>query len=61
MTDDEKVNGGAPTENEPGGSGGKSERTESGRTVVQDARMTARAIEQGWIPAARWDTHKPKR
>ena len=32
-----------------GGSGGMSERTESGRTAIQDQRETARAIKRGWL------------
>ena len=32
-----------------GRSEGKSERTESGRTEIQDQRMMARAIKQGWL------------
>lgn len=60
MDDSRKVNDDNDGTTGTGGTGGKSERGESGRTSIQDARMTARAIEQGWIPAARWDTHKPK-
>ena len=37
-----------------------SERTESGRSEIQDARMVARAIENGWINPPRWETQKPK-
>lgn len=47
-----------PTENE-GGSGGRSMRTESGRTEIQDGRMTATAIRRGWL-GRRWRTREPK-
>lgn len=37
---------------------GKSERTESGRTEIQDARMIKRAIVGNWPNArSRWPTH----
>lgn len=38
----------------------KSERTESGMTEIQDARLVARAITRGWIKPGdkRWPTNK---
>lgn len=39
-----------------GGSGGKTVRTESGRTILQDQRLTMSAIRQGWIKGTRWPT-----
>lgn len=46
-------------DNEPetlGGSGGKTERGESGRTELQDSRMLAMAIRRGWLKGQRWAT-----
>jgi len=42
------------------GSGGRNARAESGLTETRDARLTARAIEKGWIRSDRWATHAPK-
>lgn len=42
------------------GSGGRNARADSGLSEIRDARLTAHAIEQGWIPGLRWDTRKPK-
>ena len=39
---------------------GKSERTESGRTEIQDARMLKKAIRLGWISGDRFPTHVAK-
>ncbi len=39
---------------------GKSERTESGRTEIQDARLLKKAIRQGWISGDRFPTHVAK-
>lgn len=39
---------------------GKSERTESGRTEIQDARMLKMAIRKGWISGDRFPTHVAK-
>ena len=39
-----------------GGSGGKSERTESGRTELQDQRLTMLAVQRGWLKGTRWPT-----
>lgn len=41
---------------ETGGSGGKTERTESGRTELQDSRMVQMAIRRGWLKGQRWPT-----
>lgn len=60
MSERAEVNDAKAAENEAGGSGGRNARAESGLSEIRDARMTARAIEQGWIGASRWDTHKPK-
>lgn len=46
-------------DNEPetlGGSGGRTERTESGRTHLQDARLERMAIRRGWLKGQRWAT-----
>lgn len=39
-----------------GGSGGRTDRTESGRTELQDSRLTAMAIRRGWLKGQRWAT-----
>lgn len=38
------------------GAGGE-ERAESGLTVIHDARMTERAVREGWLKGP-WDTHQ---
>lgn len=38
---------------------GKSERTQSGRTEIQDARLIRRAVREGWL-RGRWETTTPK-
>ncbi len=39
---------------------GKSERTESGRTEIQDARLLKKAIRMGWVGGDRFPTHVAK-
>lgn len=39
---------------------GKSDRTESGRTEIQDARLLKAAIRKGWIGGDRFPTHVAK-
>ena len=41
--------------------GHKTERTESGRTQIQDARMLKRAIREGWISGDRFPTRVPRK
>ena len=39
---------------------GKSDRTESGRTEIQDARLLKKAIRMGWVGGDRFPTHVAK-
>lgn len=39
-----------------GGSGGLHTRGESGRSALQETRMTLRAVREGWL-GSRWPTH----
>ncbi len=39
-----------------GGSGGRSPRTDSGRTAIQDTRLEGLAIKRGWLKGQRWPT-----
>ena len=51
-----------PPENTPDsqGVGGEERRGESGLSKIQDARLTARAVRQGWFGNVRWPTHVTK-
>jgi hypothetical protein len=39
-----------------GGSGGKTDRNETGRTELQDQRLTMLAVRRNWIKGTRWAT-----
>jgi hypothetical protein len=54
----ENTNNGQSLSDDPadGGSGGKTARTDSGRTEIQDARLRAIAVQRGWIKGKRWPT-----
>lgn len=42
----------------PGGLGGRSTRTETGLTLIHDARLLQRGVREGWIVAKRWPTRQ---
>lgn len=43
---------------DPGGVGGNSDRTEGGLTALKDARLTKRAVREGWIGSSRFPTRE---